>query len=201
MSAIARIRLTGKHAVGTHTHAIVDAAMLTELSKYRWKAKPNAAGNHVYAVRNTLSPSGRWMTIRMHRAVTGYAGPLDIDHINRNALDNRRANLRVATRRENAMNRGTWSVAVFCPSCGKGRVKVGKVTDSRSSRCARCRKAPPPRVMCSTCGRTFDGHRKGGLFCTESCKKKAKRRRQLAASALPPSQRGPISPGKFGGVA
>ena len=49
---------------------------------------------------------GRRHTVRMHRFLLGAAGDLDIDHINRNRLDNRRANLRHCTRGENLLNRG-----------------------------------------------------------------------------------------------
>jgi hypothetical protein len=54
-------------------------------------------------------PRPRRGSILMHRVIMqrmcpGYKG--DVDHRNTNALDNRRRNLRQATKRENARNRG-----------------------------------------------------------------------------------------------
>lgn len=41
---------------------------------------------------------------RLHRAILNAPPGLEVDHINGDALDNRRANLRLATRKENAHN-------------------------------------------------------------------------------------------------
>lgn len=56
-----------------------------------------------YAVKRNPSTGGR---VSMHRIIVGVEGDKDslIDHINGNMLDNRRENLRVATKGENAVN-------------------------------------------------------------------------------------------------
>lgn len=53
------------------------------------------------------------VTYRYHRVIwlmhTGVWPELDIDHINRNLLDNRISNLRLATKSQNQVNRPGWS--------------------------------------------------------------------------------------------
>lgn len=95
-----QIPLSGREARGRS--ALVDDCDYERLSQYKWKAKASGGGN-VYAVRNTLV-GGKNVTLRMHRVVLGYDGDQDVDHINRDSLDNRRANLRVCTRAENLLN-------------------------------------------------------------------------------------------------
>jgi len=102
---MAIINLRGKHAVGAYTVTIVDDALFEELNQYKWKAKPNGSKTNVYAVRTKMT-DGVTKDIRMHRVVLGipYDGVHDIDHINRDSLDNRRSNLRLCSRSVNVMN-------------------------------------------------------------------------------------------------
>jgi hypothetical protein len=191
-----RIKLHGKYATGAHTFALVDDDTFEALNVYRWKAKPNGAGNHIYAVRNTLEGSGKWKMIRMHRVVLGYDGPLDVDHVNRNALDNRRENLRIATRRENLLNRGEWQVVPACLACGATfPPRTARVSAPPLMVCAPCRKkarvaaAPTPKTLtCEHCAAPFASHMGQARFCGEPCRKKAKRLRQQAAGTIPPSK-------------
>ncbi len=98
-----KLRLHGKYAVGQYQYALVDEEDWPQLIRHRWKAKPNAAGTHVYAVRNAGGKA-----VRMHRVVLDAPSfaesGLDVDHINRNPLDNRRENLRLVSRSANARN-------------------------------------------------------------------------------------------------
>lgn len=49
---------------------------------------------------------GRWKgkQVYMHRLILNPPNGSDVDHINRNGLDNRRSNLRITTRRQNNAN-------------------------------------------------------------------------------------------------
>lgn len=194
-----KIELRGKHAVGAHRFAIVDDDMHEALAQHAWKAKPNGSGNNVYAVRNTRV-NGRNTTIRMHRVVLGYSGSLDIDHINRNSLDNRRENLRVATRRENVSNGRTMMHTIVCKRCRQPhmveRLLMHRPPSFCSDRCASAYASEEARTkameavamrlaaceprQCAHCGRGFVTLKAAMKFCSESCKKSAKWFRQRA---------------------
>lgn len=77
--------------------AIVDADDFARLAAHKWRR--NAYG---YAVRAYGSHSERHM-VWMHREVLSASG-LDTDHVNGNRLDNRRSNLRTASRSQNLAN-------------------------------------------------------------------------------------------------
>ena len=74
-------------------YALVDDDDYASLSQFQWYF---AAG---YAVRKDKKK-----TILMHREIIQTPDGLDTDHINRNKLDNRRGNLRIATRSQNMLN-------------------------------------------------------------------------------------------------
>lgn len=78
--------------------AIVDDEDFSELAQYRWYFMTVG-----YAAR-CLYPSKK--VVYMHRQITGAQKGEQVDHINENKLDNRRANLRIATKAENMRNRG-----------------------------------------------------------------------------------------------
>lgn len=58
-----------------------------------------------YAVCETMKTG----TLRFHKLVTGTTADVIIDHINRNKLDNRKCNLRIATASVNSINKGLQS--------------------------------------------------------------------------------------------
>lgn len=74
---------------------IVSDFDFTAVSKWKWRV--NKQG---YAVRNSTKKQ-----ISIHQQVLGTKQGFEIDHINRNKLDNRRENLRYVTRSQNNFNR------------------------------------------------------------------------------------------------
>lgn len=55
-----------------------------------------------------LSKKDKRGTIGLHRWVMGNPSGLQIDHINRNTLDNRKSNLRIVTCQQNSQNKGNY---------------------------------------------------------------------------------------------
>lgn len=89
--------------------AMVDAVYYDELNKFN-KWGPKKGRSTVYA-RSDHYVEGRQIRFYMHRVVMVLAGieqpsksHVFVDHIDGNGLNNRLANLRWATRRENAKN-------------------------------------------------------------------------------------------------
>lgn len=77
--------------------ALIDEDMFDELSKYLWNC------NNGYASRDRGKADGPGpQCIKMHQVIGGYRW----DHISRDTLDNRKCNLRPATKQQQAINRG-----------------------------------------------------------------------------------------------
>lgn len=98
-----KIALTGKNGIGNF--ALVDDDVFDFISKYSWMV-----GKDIYARRGQkIKGTRKSITKYMHRdIILFYEGNIpinsQIDHINMDRLDNRRSNLRVATRSQNHMN-------------------------------------------------------------------------------------------------
>lgn len=87
--------------------AIVDENLYEELSKYKWYAVYSKHTKSFYAARHEPMVNGNRPFIVMHRQILGLK-PGDkkhSDHLNHNTLDNRTANLRIASFSENMRNR------------------------------------------------------------------------------------------------
>lgn len=78
--------------------AIIDAEDVERVAGRNWSAAIRANGR-VYAMRVE-----REKAILLHRFLISPPAGMDIDHANGDALDNRKSNLRVATRSENNAN-------------------------------------------------------------------------------------------------
>lgn len=80
--------------------ALVDAADAARVHVSKWSAR--RSGSKVYACR-VETRQGVQRPIYLHRFLLNPGPGLVVDHINANGLDNRRANLRIVTTKENAM--------------------------------------------------------------------------------------------------
>ena len=85
---------------GQIVYVSIDRADFGQLREFRWHIDSKG-----YAVRN-VRVDGRQVKLGMHRQIMGlaYGDPQEVDHKNRNPLDNRRSNLFFSTRRQNANN-------------------------------------------------------------------------------------------------
>ena len=145
--------------------AIVDPQDYQRLSRYKWRLSRTKGKNVLYAERSIRLPGGKYSRLLMHRQIVGnlllssstqnpklrtqnYHRYLSdgyvIDHINGCGLDNRRANLRLATIAQNAWNskkrnprsgykgvyfagdKGLWRAAIVCHG---RRIHLGYFTD------------------------------------------------------------------------
>ena len=83
--------------------AIVDIEDFEELSQYQWSVAEGRGGP---IAKRTINGK----QIQMHREIMGFPEKeMFVDHINHNKLDNRKANLRVATCSQVNMNKGVRS--------------------------------------------------------------------------------------------
>lgn len=97
--------------------ALVDADDYEWLVQWPWHAD-RSKGGRFYACRSRSKKPRR---IRMHLEILKPAPGMLVDHINRNSLDNRKSNLRLASRKQNVWNSKTPSVSGY-----KGVRRIGQ---------------------------------------------------------------------------
>lgn len=101
---IREIRIEGNLAFVPLTHgyeAVIDAADVQLVDAWTWCA--HIKKHTVYATRTDCSGEKR-RRVYMHRVILNAASESIVDHINSDGIDNRRANLRFATKLQNAQN-------------------------------------------------------------------------------------------------
>lgn len=110
--------------------AFVDDEDYERLACYRWYADVQGREGglrRTYAVRAVCS-NYRQRKIRMHREIMNALPHQDVDHINPSAtLDNRKENLRLTTRQQNAQNRRKTSRATTSLYKGVSRSRNSNV--------------------------------------------------------------------------
>ena len=100
-------KLTIENKVHGSREVLLDDDVYEWASKYKWYLMKDASRKReaFYAQRNVKQPDGKRKSILLHREIMNTPKGLLTDHLNGNGLDNRRANLRVCTNRENQINR------------------------------------------------------------------------------------------------
>lgn len=91
-----RLSLTNGHEV------ILDSEDFDTFGRFKWSGL--CKDGRVYARRSAPGLGGKQITVLLHRAIMGNPPGVFVDHINGNTLDNRRENLRVASRGQNRVN-------------------------------------------------------------------------------------------------
>lgn len=114
--------------------AIVDAGDFQMLLQWKWYALWSPAGKTFYATRRHKVGDKKYRLLGMHRLLLGleYGDHRHGDHINRDTLDNRRVNLRIATPAQNAWNTRLYSTntsghkgVYWEEQTGKWRASIG----------------------------------------------------------------------------
>jgi hypothetical protein len=90
--------------------AIIDASDVELVNCWNWFVYKKRSASTAYAYRNGLRavrPDGSRenVTIPMHRVIMAAPVGMEVDHIDRNGLNNRRDNLRLVTKSQNQHNR------------------------------------------------------------------------------------------------
>lgn len=83
---------------------LVDNADYDWLNRYKWHTRSRDA-RCCYASRNIWISNSKRRPTPLHRVILNAPDGIEVDHINGDGLDNRRSNLRLCSRNENARNR------------------------------------------------------------------------------------------------
>ena len=89
--------------LGEGFYTIVDLSDYYLLNNFRWSAKRDR--RNIYAVRFLNEPLKQATIVSLHRIILNSPPNLLVDHKNGHTLDNRRENLRLATRSQNVHNK------------------------------------------------------------------------------------------------
>ena len=111
-------------------YALGDPEDYEELKVYEWFV--STKGTCFYATRKyPTGKAGKYFLKTMHREIIDPGKGMLIDHINRNGMDNRRANIRPATYSQNSYNRNKHSRPSTSKYKGVSRRKQKKKWNAR----------------------------------------------------------------------
>lgn len=104
-----RVRKLSRYSVVPLTRglfAVIDHRDAERVGKYAWHACRRASKPHLFAAGRTINcATENPKTQLMHRFILRARKHQHVDHVNGNPLDNRRKNIRLCSRSENACNR------------------------------------------------------------------------------------------------
>lgn len=93
---------------GGVVETLIETADLSTVSTYPGTWYLSGCGYVCGQVKITPGRKGKRRVIRLHRLVMNAPEGLEVDHINRDRLDNRRSNLRLVTLQENLKNKSVY---------------------------------------------------------------------------------------------
>jgi HNH endonuclease len=96
-------RIPIRRGDGRTVWVTVDLPDLALVAQFRWYELWKSTATTSYALARVKS-GGKRGCVLMHRLLLQAPNGVDVDHKNKNGLDNRRANLRLATRSQNRAN-------------------------------------------------------------------------------------------------
>lgn len=100
--------------------AIIDLDDVERCKQYKWHIRKSR--NTLYAVATTDEKT----KIHLHRFIIGYNGDYDVDHEDRNGLNNRKENLRVLSHSDNLRNQSPTRKGIKRVPSGKYQVVITK---------------------------------------------------------------------------
>lgn len=118
----AEIELKNKslHVVG---HAIIDLCDIERCSTLKWYMRKSRNTNYAMTTINGKK-------IFLHRFILNYSGLDDIDHIDRNGLNNKRTNLAICSHSDNLRNQHVSRKGIFQVKSGRYRATITKNYES-----------------------------------------------------------------------
>lgn len=101
--------------------AIIDLDDIEKCKQQKWSCPSADTANKQKVLQYPRAKNTR-INVNLHRYILDYYGDMDVDHINRNTLDNRKSNLRIVPRVVNLANNG--GKYVYQNQSGKWRADV-----------------------------------------------------------------------------
>ena len=85
-------------------HFFIDGEDFEKVNKYKWYLSKDKRRDNYYLMYDDRGPDRKGKILLLHRIIMDCPEGLVVDHINHNTLDNRKENLRICNKSQNAMN-------------------------------------------------------------------------------------------------